>query len=219
MSGSTTRSWATAPWRSPTATRAWRGSWPTRSPSWPGPCATFRTPREAARRRPSASRGRTGSPASWARWCSATPPTPRAPALRGRAPGFCGALVEQGSDLVSYLAIRDAQAAREAWGHDIGEEVHLSVGGKLDRLYNRPLDYSGTVTLRKETRFGKTVIVRHEGIHLIIAELPDPGAEQRRRVLAEVRADPAADLSAGPHRLVEGVDRTLRPPARRRRDR
>lgn len=82
------------------------------------------------------------------------------------------ALLEHGSDLVSYLTMRDAQAAQEAWRHDIGEEVRLTVGGKLDRIYNQPLDYSGTVTFKQETRFGKTVIVQHDGIRLILAELP-----------------------------------------------
>ncbi len=90
----------------------------------------------------------------------------------GESTWILRALLAQGSDLVSYLTMRDAQAAREAWGYDIGEEARLTVGGKLDRIYNQPLDYSGTVIFKQETRFGKTVIVRHGGIHLIVAELP-----------------------------------------------
>ncbi len=90
----------------------------------------------------------------------------------GESTWILRALVEEGSDMVSYLTMRDAQAAAEAWARGIGEEVRLTVGGKLDRIYNQPLDYSGIVTFKKETRFGKTVIVKHGGIHLIIAELP-----------------------------------------------
>jgi microcystin degradation protein MlrC len=82
------------------------------------------------------------------------------------------ALVQKGSDLVSYLTMRDEEAAREAWTHEVGTEVKLMVGGKLDRVYNKPLDYEGTIIFKKETSFGKTVIVKHGGIHLVIAELP-----------------------------------------------
>ena len=82
------------------------------------------------------------------------------------------ALLDDGCDLTSYLTIRDEEAAQEAWNYNVGERVNLTVGGKLDTIYNRPVDYSGEITFREETTYGKTVIVRHNGIHLIIAELP-----------------------------------------------
>jgi len=82
------------------------------------------------------------------------------------------ALLERGSDLVSYLSIRDEKAAALAWDRKVGDEVTLSVGGKIDLLYNRPLEYSGIVEWKAETSFGKTVIVRRDGIRLVISELP-----------------------------------------------
>ncbi len=90
----------------------------------------------------------------------------------GESTWILRALMKKGSDLVSYLTLRDGAAAREAWKHGIGDEVRLSVGGKLDRVYNKPLEYGGKLIFKNETRFGKTVIVKHKGIHLIIAELP-----------------------------------------------
>lgn len=90
----------------------------------------------------------------------------------GESTWILKALLERGSDLVSYLALRDAAAATAAFEAGVGAEISLSVGGKLDAVYNRPLDYSGTVTWAAETSYGKTAIVRHEGIHLILSELP-----------------------------------------------
>ncbi|HDP81439.1 MAG TPA: hypothetical protein ENN21_11410, partial [Spirochaetes bacterium] len=90
----------------------------------------------------------------------------------GESTWILRALLKKGSDLKSYLTMRDGEAAREAWKHGIGEELSLSVGGKLDRVYNRPLEYTGTLVFKKETRFGKTVILKNNGIHLIVAELP-----------------------------------------------
>ncbi len=90
----------------------------------------------------------------------------------GESTWILRALVEKGSDLVSYLAMRDEVAVREAWGSDVGAEVSLKVGGRLDLKYNKPFEYRGKIVYKNETAFGKTVIVKHGGIHLVIAELP-----------------------------------------------
>ncbi len=90
----------------------------------------------------------------------------------GESTWILKALMEKGSGLTSYLTMRDAQAAGEVWRHEIGSEVEVSVGGKLDHLHNKPILYGGVVTVKKETQFGKTVIVKRGGIHHIIAELP-----------------------------------------------
>ncbi len=72
----------------------------------------------------------------------------------------------------------------EAWNYNIGDDVTLNVGGKIDTVYNSVLPYTGVITgTKKETSFGKTVIVKHDGIHLILSELPmasrKPGRFQR----------------------------------------
>lgn len=81
-------------------------------------------------------------------------------------------LVENGDEMTSYLALRDEAAAREAWNSNAGDEVTLTVGGKIDTVYNQPFTYTGILTLKQETSFGKTVIIKNNGIHLIISELP-----------------------------------------------
>ncbi len=90
----------------------------------------------------------------------------------GESTWILKALMERGAGLVAYLTMRDEEAAVRAWERNVGDEVTLSVGGKIDRLYNRPLEYSGIVSWKGETSFGKTVIVRRDGIHLVISELP-----------------------------------------------
>jgi len=90
----------------------------------------------------------------------------------GESTWILKALVEEGSDLTSYVSVRDAQAAEEAWQYNIGDEITLSVGGKIDTVYNAPFTITGFVASKQETSFGKTVIVKHDGVHLIISELP-----------------------------------------------
>ena len=48
----------------------------------------------------------------------------------------------------------------------------MSVGGKLETRYNRPLDFTGEIVSRQESAVGKTVVLRHKGLHLIVSELP-----------------------------------------------
>jgi len=81
-------------------------------------------------------------------------------------------LLEEGPELTSYLFIRDAEAARKAFSHGIGDDLKLVVGGKLDTIYNRPVAFSGRLTAKTSGPLGKTAIVLHRGIHLIITELP-----------------------------------------------
>ena len=90
----------------------------------------------------------------------------------GESTWILKALMERGAGLVAYLTMRDAEAALQAWERNVGDEVTLNVGGKIDLLYNRPLEYSGIVEWKSETSFGKTVIVRRDGIHLVLSELP-----------------------------------------------
>jgi len=90
----------------------------------------------------------------------------------GESTWILKALVENGSEMTSYITLRDEEAAHEAWNSNVGDEVTLTVGGKIDTAYNQPFTYTGIVTLKQETSYGKTVIMKHNGIHLIISELP-----------------------------------------------
>ena len=57
----------------------------------------------------------------------------------------------------------------------MGDSVTLLLGGKIDTVYNKTISYSGEIIFRDETSLGKTVIVKHDGIHAIISELPMAG--------------------------------------------
>jgi microcystin degradation protein MlrC len=86
------------------------------------------------------------------------------------------ALMEEGADLVSYLSLRDEAAAKEAFSGTVGETVRLTVGGRLDTVYNRPLPFTGRLLDKRETSFGKTVVLENRGIHLVVTELSAPVA-------------------------------------------
>jgi len=88
-------------------------------------------------------------------------------------------LLEGAPELVSYVPIRDAEAVQAVWGKAKGETVTVTVGGKLETRYNRPLEFTGQVVRTSEGALGKTVVLRHQGVHLIVSELP-PSATQPR---------------------------------------
>ena len=82
-------------------------------------------------------------------------------------------------ELVSCVPLRDAEAALSAWSRQIGESVTLTVGGKLETRYNRPLEFTGKLLRKTEGELGKTVVLRDRGAHLIVSELA-PSATQPR---------------------------------------
>lgn len=84
------------------------------------------------------------------------------------------ALIEEGADLTSYIPIRDPKAVREAFNTPLDQTITLTVGGKLEKVYNRPLEVTGQVIHKKEWLYGKTVIIKNRGVHLVLTELPAP---------------------------------------------
>jgi microcystin degradation protein MlrC len=68
--------------------------------------------------------------------------------------------------------VRDAEVAQALWERPVGETVTVSVGGKLETRYNRPLEFTGEIVSRTDGEVGKTVVLRHKGIRLIVSELP-----------------------------------------------
>lgn len=90
----------------------------------------------------------------------------------GESTWILKALVEKGSGLTSYVSVRDALAAGEAWQYNTGDEITISVGGKVDTVYNAPFIFTGVVASKQETSYGKTVILKHDGVNLILSELP-----------------------------------------------
>lgn len=93
----------------------------------------------------------------------------------GESTWIMEALMEQGKDMRSYISVRDEEAALEAWRSGVGDTVSLLLGGKIDTVYNKPVTYSGEIIFREETSLGKTVIVKNDGLHVIVSELPLAG--------------------------------------------
>jgi len=88
------------------------------------------------------------------------------------------ALVEEGPDLVSYIPVRDSQAVNELWDVPLNQTATLPVGGKLDKIYNKPFEFTGEVVFKGEGRdgtirsSGKVVVLKHKGVHLILTDFP-----------------------------------------------
>ena len=83
------------------------------------------------------------------------------------------AFMENDPDLRTYIPVRSAGAANTAWSAEVGDEVTVTVGAELETVYNTAVDFTGEVLTKIETsRYGRTVVLRHRGIHLIVSERP-----------------------------------------------
>lgn len=82
------------------------------------------------------------------------------------------ALMEKGKGLRTYIPLRDQEAVNKAWEMENGDSVFLSLGGKIDTIYNKPLTFAGVMQKKLHTLYGKTLIIKHKGIRLILTELP-----------------------------------------------
>jgi len=83
------------------------------------------------------------------------------------------AIMENAPDLTSYIPVRDAMAASIAYEADLHDKLTLSVGGKLDRVYNSPVTFTGELVYKNKGMLGKTVILKDRGMYLILTEQPD----------------------------------------------
>ncbi|UCF95938.1 MAG: M81 family metallopeptidase [Spirochaetaceae bacterium] len=90
----------------------------------------------------------------------------------GESTWILKALLQENPELVSYVPVRDQEAACTACRAPLHDTITLSVGGKLDAAYNRPLTVRGEVIYQEEGQLGKTAILRCQGVHLILTELP-----------------------------------------------
>ena len=97
----------------------------------------------------------------------------------GESTWILKALVEEAPDLVSYIPLRDSEAVNQLWDVPLNQTVTLSVGGKLDKIYNQPYTYTGQVIFKGDYRdaaryTGRAVVLKNQGVHLILTEFADP---------------------------------------------
>lgn len=85
------------------------------------------------------------------------------------------ALAEEGPDLISYVPVRDAEAVQQLWDVPLNQAVTVSVGGKLEKVYNRSYTFTGQLIFKGEARegtrsSGRAVVLKNQGTHLIVTE-------------------------------------------------
>ena len=85
------------------------------------------------------------------------------------------ALAEEGPDLISYVPVRDAEAVQQLWDTPLNQTVTISVGGKLEKVYNRPYTFTGQLIFKGEGKdgtktSGRAVVLKNRGTHLILTE-------------------------------------------------
>ncbi|MGI9543809.1 MAG: M81 family metallopeptidase [Cyclobacteriaceae bacterium] len=83
-------------------------------------------------------------------------------------------LMNNAPDLRSYIPLRDQEEVQRVFNLEIGSEVVLTLGRKLETAYNLSLTFQATLIKKSETNFGKTAVVRQTNIFLVLTELPCP---------------------------------------------
>ncbi len=83
-------------------------------------------------------------------------------------------LMQHAPNLRSYIPVRDQQEACRIFDLEVGQNASLTLGQKLEKRYNASLTFDGTLTKKTITKFGKTVVVQHSNIFLVLTELPCP---------------------------------------------
>jgi microcystin degradation protein MlrC len=87
------------------------------------------------------------------------------------------ALMAEGSDMVSYVPVRDAEVVNSLSDVPLNKTVTVSVGGKLDKVYNKPFEFTGELIYKGPAQDGtktggKAVVLRNKGVHLIVTDFP-----------------------------------------------
>lgn len=96
----------------------------------------------------------------------------------GESTWILKALVEEGTDLVSYIPLVDSQVVKELWDMPLNQTVTLTVGGKLDKIYNQPYEFTGKIIFKGNchglyTKSIRAVVLKNKGVNLILTEFAD----------------------------------------------
>jgi microcystin degradation protein MlrC len=100
----------------------------------------------------------------------------------GDATAVIAALLEANPRRPAYVCVRDPEIAQLATEAGVGADLDVLVGGKLDRVFNRPVRFSGTVIWTGHGRFrfsgqgytgvemdmGPSAVLRHGQISLLV---------------------------------------------------
>lgn len=117
-------------------------------------------------------------------------------------------LMEEVPHLRSYIPLRDPGEVESIYEQDVGSNVHLELGQKLEKNYNTSVIYKGELVRKKITNFGKTAVIRYKNIFLVVTELPSPAFNPRFYTdmgLSLWKADIVVVKNLFPFRLLYGL--------------
>lgn len=92
----------------------------------------------------------------------------------GESTHILRALMQEGKGLRAYVPLCDEEAVQSLHPSQLGQEVSVQVGGRLDKIYNQKMTFSGTLRYLDESRYGKTAVLTQDCLHLILTTLPCP---------------------------------------------
>jgi microcystin degradation protein MlrC len=84
------------------------------------------------------------------------------------------ALMQEGKELRAYVPLCDEQAIQALRPSQLFQEVRVAVGGKLDRVYNQQVSFSGKLVYLEKSQWGKTAVLVQDKLYLILTSLPCP---------------------------------------------
>jgi len=104
----------------------------------------------------------------------------------GDATAMIAALLKANPSKPALVWLFDPEVAAAAAKVGVGGEIEVMAGGKRDNVYNRPVQFTGTVTFAQPATFqfggrgytgitmdmGLSVVLRHNNIHLLVTSNP-----------------------------------------------
>lgn len=95
----------------------------------------------------------------------------------GESTALLGALLEEGRDLVTYAAVRDAGVVATAHERGVGAELDVEVGGKLDPARTKPLAIRARVkSLHPSGPFGRVAVLAVQRSFIVVFIVVTEGA-------------------------------------------
>jgi microcystin degradation protein MlrC len=99
------------------------------------------------------------------------------------------ALIEDGTGLRAYTAVRDPVAVDELWPRGVGDTVSTTIGGRLDPASSSPLPVHGEIVGRyQRAGFGRNVVLAVADVRVVVTE--GPAMVMRPSFYREVGLDP-----------------------------
>ena len=104
------------------------------------------------------------------------------------------ALIDEGTGMTAYAALRDPHAIAKLWSQHEGDIVALTIGGTLDPASSEPLPVRGAIVSKHERHgYGRTIVLAVEHVRIVITE--GPSMVMRPSFYTDVGLDPlSADI-------------------------